>query len=635
MKTKKVKKVKNLRNNAIKKLKTRRKCRSKNNKMKGGVNIPIADIIKQINNINNTYLNFSNYDIDYTGAKLITEAIKNNKTLTEFDISNNKIGSVGAQYIAEALKINNTIKTLNISNNNIEDIGAQAIKEALEINKTIKKINISENYIKLVKFEKPIKYTSICDVLHNKDKLIVIDVPQKVHKNPVKKILVLKNTLQKLQDYKVKFLCADSGVCLAFGKYSDIIKKYFNNFTSFEYVNPLSYVTLIGTPSGNGFINEIAYIKNEYKSYAILKSSQLIKADNLMYEYKVGMFINYLNTIFPCFLETYGLYKYKSETEWNNFKNNKLNNPQNLQKSLEHINKLDYNIACSESKLLAILIQHLKGVQSLRSFTNNPTFVNNELIMALFQVYIPLCSVRDYFTHYDLHDENVQIFEPKEDYYIEFHYHFTTTDILSNPTVISFKSSYISKILDYGRSYFNFSKTMFPNSKEADNSNSSTVFTQVCNSLKCYCNKKKCCGYDKGFGWLNVPLNNEKKVHYITPIKKNISHDLNVINFIRQEPLIKNNKKYSWFKSIIYLLSHGTKEQEVSGLPNKFNNIKDLAKYLCYLVNNDKINNDTLYSKLTKLGDLHIYVDEFKPMVYEPTINLDHVKQKLHMKKII
>lgn len=127
-------------------------------------------------------------------------------------------------------------------------------------------------------------------------------------------------TFVKRSKKHLQFICSDSGVCIAFGKSTDEINRFFKGFTDFSYA--LSPIVKIGSPSANGFVKEIAYKKEDYRADAILKSSQSPDADNLVYEYLVG--IKYVNRImkrFPCFLETYGLYFYQDEDHWNQMRN--------------------------------------------------------------------------------------------------------------------------------------------------------------------------------------------------------------------------------------------------------------------------------------------------------------------------
>ena len=67
--------------------------------------------------------------------------------------------------------------------------------------------------------------------------------------------------------------CAESNVCLALGTFSDEINNYFDHFTNFKYAK--GNIKKIGETSANGFVNQIEYEKDGYKSYAILKSSNI------------------------------------------------------------------------------------------------------------------------------------------------------------------------------------------------------------------------------------------------------------------------------------------------------------------------------------------------------------------------
>ena len=68
------------------------------------------------------------------------------------------------------------------------------------------------------------------------------------------------NSIAKfINKYNINTACADSGVCLAFGRYANEIKDYFAGFTSFKYT--VSPIKRIGHSSANGFVNEIEYQK--------------------------------------------------------------------------------------------------------------------------------------------------------------------------------------------------------------------------------------------------------------------------------------------------------------------------------------------------------------------------------------
>ena len=77
-------------------------------------------------------------------------------------------------------------------------------------------------------------------------------------------------------------------------------------------------MTKMGSKSVNGFVYLINYKQDDYNFSAVLKSSAKPNADNLFYEYFVGKnFINKMNLIFPCFVETYRLYVNNNEELYN------------------------------------------------------------------------------------------------------------------------------------------------------------------------------------------------------------------------------------------------------------------------------------------------------------------------------
>ena len=103
--------------------------------------------------------------------------------------------------------------------------------------------------------------------------------------------------LVKSSSLFLNIVCKKSGACLAFGKMTSDLTNYFNGFTDFKYLS--APIIKIGGSSANGFINEIEYERNGYKAHTILKTSRAVSADNLAYEYVVG--IKYINRIVKSF----------------------------------------------------------------------------------------------------------------------------------------------------------------------------------------------------------------------------------------------------------------------------------------------------------------------------------------------
>jgi hypothetical protein len=302
--------------------------------------------------------------------------------------------------------------------------------------------------------------------------------PGKVIHRFMMKDIIIKRSLMTV--------CNDTGECMALGKGLNMIRKYFNGFTDFKYVDTISRV---GT-GANGFITKLNYKKYNYICYAILKSSQTFSTDNLVYEYAVGQFINKQCMIFPCFLETYGLYYYKDESKWEDFKDfTKTYSKHSLNSALTLQSKpINYSKACRESKYVSILIQDIKNPISLFDLINiysfNITFTNNTLLYLLIQVYYPLAMLSDNFTHYDLHSGNVLIYELPSNKHMEYE----LTDFDNN--TFSFNTNYIVKIIDYGRSYFHESYT----------NNSLHIYNSLCSIPECNQTFLKC-GQSYGFNF--------------------------------------------------------------------------------------------------------------------------------------
>jgi len=318
----------------------------------------------------------------------------------------------------------------------------------------------------------------------------------------------------KRRAYFLNSICSDSGVCIAFGKEIKTINKHFGGFVDFSYIT--SRIKRMGEPSSNGFINEITYERNGYIANSILKSSVRSSADNLMFEYIVGQYINKQCKRFPCFVETYGLFKYRNEYVWNHIKNTSVLVSSIMKDALESIpsiNEESMKLSCTHSKHLAILIQHIKDATSINKMLENFQFIQRDLVNVLYQIYMPLATLANTFTHYDLHKENVLIYEPIKGKYIQYRY------ILNDGTIVEFKSSYIVKIIDYGRSFFVNNTGFKRSSKE--------IYDTICDLDEC----EPECGKYKGFHTLS-PEETPGSFYYISSSTRNMSHDLRLLNDI-------------------------------------------------------------------------------------------------------
>jgi len=384
--------------------------------------------------------------------------------------------------------------------------------------------------------------------------------------------------------------CLDSELCLAFGIKATQIKQLFNNFKDLKYIEPP--IQRIGEPSSNGFVSKMKFSRDKYDVYVILKSSAKQNSDNLYYEYLIGLEINKWVQIYPTFVDTYGIFLYTSDTNWNYVKKNKVINKNVFLNSLIELPSPTFANSCLDSKYLAIMIQNLRNSNSISSLlenTNNTEliqFIQSNLPYILFQIYSTLSSMSLNFTHYDLHTANVLLYQPLKDSYITYNYH------LKNNKIIKFNSHYMAKIIDYGRSYF---KT-----KTAE------IYKEICRE----CEK---CGEKSGYGWVNNDKPSSRN-SYLNANYNNISHDLRLLSMLKSYQSIKivNSELYNLLEKVVYLDTYGTMEIKSSGLPNKINNVNDAFIELTKFVERHSNMKNSIFKH--KLGDLHIYLNSKTPL---------------------
>lgn len=423
-------------------------------------------------------------------------------------------------------------------------------------------------------------------------------------------------------------VCSDSGVCIAFGKHTETIKKHFDKFIEFRHVKSLRK---IGVVSANGFVKELEYEHMGYKSHAVLKSTIKSDSDNLYYEYLVGLFLNEQSKYSPIFVETYGVFGYlddKAHAEMKKITATKaeldklavLRFPGMSKNYLidagmwkKHV--IDDNIfglSCKYSKSFAVLIQHIKDAGTLHEKCINHKFVKIDLVNILFQIYYTLRILNDTFTHNDLHTENVLVYEPVKGGYIQYYYHNTSG------TVHAFKSAYIPKIIDYGRCFYDFKRPKTANDVE---NSSQTVYKAVCDL------KKDCtiCGIYKGYSWLE-PNSND-----ITSHDPNMSMDLRLLRMlyigfsdfggadrytirknIVDHPLLNNLFKKVKYNTMFYTTENKTMGTACANDADKtINNVADAYIMLAELIQHPQtvVANEAYYAGHKKIGEMHVYED--------------------------
>jgi hypothetical protein len=421
----------------------------------------------------------------------------------------------------------------------------------------------------------------------------------------IEKVNKAKNTIgnflyknrEKIRANYLRIVCSDSGVCIAFGKESKKINDFFQFFDNFDYMK--NYTVL--NSGKNGTIVKIDYERENYKSYAVLKKKINRFSDSLMYEYMVGhFFINNMYKKFPCFLQTYG-FVYNDDLD--TLKDQKVLNLE----SNDIVSAL--RNSCVNPTKLILLLENVSNpitfYDKITSFSQPmlKNFIEDEFFAILFQVYYTLNILKNVFTHYDLHSNNILLYEPITDGYIDYHYHY-------RGEVITFKSRYIVKIIDYGRCYFRES-----------NINSQDIYSELCKIIECNTNTEKC-GDLSGYNFLLKKKKEIRENYYTNSSDNNQSHDLRLLKDLSQViPKIKKSSEINnslnslkfLLKKIKYNRKYGTPQLLTSGAPTKINNVIDAFLFIKGTIISLPI--PSSFDGLNKSGDLNIY-DDGRDMVF-------------------
>lgn len=429
----------------------------------------------------------------------------------------------------------------------------------------------------------------------------------------------------------VKTFCTKSGVCLDFGQHRDIVINYFSRF---NLVNNryISGIRKIGQPSANGVIIDVQFERENIRSHAVLKIAASKYADNLMYELFVGRnFINKYVNIFPCFTETYDFYKFIDTQKHAQFIA-EATTPQQLSRNLlkSLIKKdTDINDICVENELFGISIQHFDNFMTLSNAHVSPT----EVPGILYQGYFALHCLRKKFTHYDLHEGNFGFYKPFRDKYIVMHY-------IDGPNEVTFSTQYISKIIDYGRCFYDIDGVV-----TRQNSNVSDIFSRLrprprlntvqlprdtadtsTNIIDYICNIPTCipdCGYRTGLGnitrqrgvsaTVRVPPSKQPDIFYwINPTTKNESHDLRALHGISY---FLETHFEDHIGTVVYESMFGTPENiniPYNPQTKDVRNVSDACIMLSGMIASidyNKYEQHQHANNISKAGDLYIYSD--------------------------
>ncbi len=422
-----------------------------------------------------------------------------------------------------------------------------------------------------------------------------------------------------------------------------------SDITNFNWINSINLLS--GGTSGN--IYKLNYKRDEYKVAYTLKTSNGQDTDSLFYEAYVGLGINKLSKYVPIFVKTYGCYIIKDKTAFSrslrhynsSLTTHKRENgfsigvsdletsftlPQLLQNN--QITKLNITsndntfnpdteslrVSCTNASDICILSEYVENAISLHELldtlinSQNEEELNHTIPNIFTQIYTGLAMVRNKFTHYDLHMENVLCSTLPNKKCITMVYHVFDDEL-------RYKTKYLVKIIDYGRSYVNIS----------DDISSNKLYEKLMSELE-YLNgvMDNVDVINTGYRWIVEPNIDD---NYISYVYRNMSHDLRLLSDLLElypssELLPKGIQEFYNYikKNLLYTSRFGTEEKiyREGTKPSQIPNVVAASAYLSQYAFNNKTFKDLdkeMYKDYTNIGELHIYVTSEKEMEFIPS----------------
>jgi len=392
------------------------------------------------------------------------------------------------------------------------------------------------------------------------------------------------------------------------------------------FLNPNKYgqnVVLIGTPSANGMVFRVKYDNQ----YLIMKVSQHLMSDSLLYEYLTGLCLNHYNYIFPIFSITVALLRLRDNINININRNTnttsidfntdvKFIDSQYLKNNLNSV----ISDACKNNTLYSVISEYLPIKKSLKDYihicsTSGLDYYN--LFSHLIFLYSCLVGMSDIFTHYDLHLDNVVLVDRHNEEYLDVIIH------LANGEDCSIKMLYLPKIIDYGRVYVDCEKV---NTRQSVYVNSEKVNTR--RLMRNVCEIPACgpdCGSDRGYIFMTQYDKTSKQFarsdaskFFIDRTRTNVSHDLNILYIIKRIPNTPTPPEFKRqiLDNIIYQQDSGTPEVvRQNRVNNKIENIFHANEALVQYAKSAEYTNgiEHFMRGKNKFGTLEIWQDRSKP----------------------
>jgi hypothetical protein len=388
--------------------------------------------------------------------------------------------------------------------------------------------------------------------------------------------------------------------CLIFQPGLSFLNAFYG--TSFDLSKYKNQIDKIGQFSANGFIRKLKYEDGKIQMNVVLKSNKAASNDSLYYEYLAGKCINEMTKYYPFFSRTFELGEYISDSAYNLFQSisgsTTISSP--LSSYIKYLDQSNFDSliteSCRNAKRINLFTQFITIKQSLYDYfmeykeksTNyfNKTYQTHltKHIALLFMVFGCLYKLSNYFTHYDLHMDNIVLYSIPNSQYID-------VEAKTENGVISFKTKYLPVLIDYGRSYFNCSAI------ESGLVNSPQLMKKVC--LKDSRGSNECpqyCGNDVGYSFTGdyMPATDSfkrtgKNDYYINRSRRNMSHDLRCLAYLKERMKFNQlDSSISWIRLWKQLINDITYETnydkfgmpELTSEPGEISNVSDVFESL-------------------------------------------------------
>jgi hypothetical protein len=227
-----------------------------------------------------------------------------------------------------------------------------------------------------------------------------------------------------------------------------------------------------------------------------------------------------------------------------------------VRNNLQNNNNIDEG--CKHNDKSSVLIEFVPNGLSIYEllkdpiFQNRPAYFNLEVYNILFQLYFTLSGLREIYTHYDLHLDNVMFIKIPNNEKMKIDYNI-------NNIIYTIYTSFVPVILDYGRSFVDCLKI--------DNILNSRIFAEIaCNNSSCNIYKQpKCNTIESGLVIEkneNDIFSKQENFYHINLRNKNESIDLRYLHklmtLISNETPIKKlykeyfNKETNWVIKDMY-----------------------------------------------------------------------------------